>query len=342
MNSDLTMRAAVVHAHGDLDQIVIEPAWPRPAPGPGWVLIRVRACSLNYHDIFTRRSMPGIKVPLPIVIGSDIAGEIAGVGEGVSGWKDGDRVLVDPLPVASGPKGMIGEMYDGGRAEYCVAWAASLVRMPDAVSFEMAASLPLAYATAHRMMVTRGKVKAGDTVLVLGASGGVGTACVMLAKLAGAKVIACAGSDDKAARLKAIGADEVINYRTQNMHEAVHALVGKPRIDGSGGVQMAVNYTGGNSWQETIRCLQVGGRLLTCGATAGYDEKIDVRYVWTFELDLMGSNGWRRSDIEALLELARSGRMTPVIDKVMPLEQTREAERLLEDREVFGKVVIAP
>jgi alcohol dehydrogenase len=342
MTAATQMRAAVVHEHGALSSIVIESTWPRPTPRPGWVQIRVRACSLNYHDIFTRRSMPGIKVPLPIIIGSDIAGEVIQVGEGVESWKPGDRVLVDPLPVAGGPKGMIGEMYDGGRAEYCLAWAASLVRIPDSVSFEVAASLPLAYATAHRMMVVRGNVQPGETVLVLGASGGVGTACVLLAKLAGARVIACAGSDEKAVRLKSIGADEVINYRSQNMLEAVHALVGKPRIDGSGGVQMAVNYTGGNSWQETIRCLQVGGRLLTCGATAGYEEKIDVRYVWTFELDLMGSNGWRRSDIEALLEMAQSGRMMPVIDKVFPLEKTCEAERLLEDREVFGKIVITP
>ncbi len=336
------MLAAVVHEHGDLSRIVLEEAWRRPEPGPGWVLLRVRACSLNYHDIFTRRSMPGIKVPLPIVIGSDIAGEISALGEGVQGWRVGDRVLVDPLPVADGPKGMIGEMYDGGRAEYCCAWAPSLIRIPDGVSFDDAASLPLAYATAHRMMVTRGRVGAEDTVLVLGASGGVGTACVMLAKLAGARVIACAGSDDKAARLRAIGADEVINYRTQNMREAVHALVGKPRMSGAGGVTLAVNYTGGQTWQETIRCLRLGGRLLTCGATAGFEEKIDVRYVWTFELDLMGSNGWRRSDIEILLEMARSGRMRPVIDQVLPLRQIHEAEQRMEQREVFGKLVVAP
>jgi len=336
------MLAAVVHEHGDLSRIVLEEAWRRPEPGPGWVLLRVRACSLNYHDIFTRRSMPGIKVPLPIVIGSDIAGEISALGAGVQGWRVGDRVLVDPLPVADGPKGMIGEMYDGGRAEYCCAWAPSLIRIPDGVSFDDAASLPLAYATAHRMMVTRGRVGAEDTVLVLGASGGVGTACVMLAKLAGARVIACAGSDDKAARLRAIGADEVINYRTQNMREAVHALVGKPRMSGAGGVTLAVNYTGGQTWQETIRCLRLGGRLLTCGATAGFEEKIDVRYVWTFELDLMGSNGWRRSDIETLLEMARSGRMRPVIDQVLPLRQIHEAEQRMEQREVFGKLVVAP
>ncbi len=339
-----TMRAAVVHAHGGPEQTVFEPAWPRPAIKPGYVLLRVRACSLNYHDIFTRRSMPGIKVPLPIVIGSDIAGEIAEVGPGVSGWSVGDRVLVDPLPVAEegAPKGMIGEMYDGGRAEYCLAWASQLVRLPDDVGFEVAASLPLAYATAHRMMVTIGQVKAGETVVVLGASGGVGTACVMLAKLAGATVIACAGSADKAARLKALGADHVVNYRDQKVMEAVHALVGKPRISGTGGVDVVVNFTGGNSWQEGIRCLKVGGRLLTCGATAGYDEHIDVRYVWTFELKLMGSNGWRRDDLVALLELARSGRMRPVVDTVLPLEDIREAERQMEERQVFGKIVVTP
>ncbi len=338
------MKAAVVHAHGGPEQTVFESAWPRPAVKPGYVLLRVRACSLNYHDIFTRRSMPGIKVPLPIIIGSDIAGEVAEIGPGVQGWAVGDRVLIDPLPVSGegAPKGMIGEMYDGGRAEYCLAWAPQLVRLPEEVSFEVAASLPLAYATAHRMMVTIGQVKAGETVVVLGASGGVGTACVMLAKLAGATVIACAGSADKAERLKALGADHVVNYREQKVMDAVHALVGKPRIAGTGGVDVVVNFTGGNSWQESIRCLKLGGRLLTCGATAGYTEHIDVRYVWTFELKLMGSDGWRRKDIVALLEMARSGRMRPVIDKLLPLEEIREAERLIEERGVFGKVVVMP
>ncbi len=340
----LSMRAAVVHAHGGPNATVFERDYPRPLVKPGCVLLRVRACSLNYHDIFTRRSMPGIKVPLPIIVGSDIAGEILEIGVGVVGFAIGERVMVDPLPLSGvdAPKGMIGEMYDGGRAEYCVVYAPQLVKLPDDVSFEVAASLPLAYATAHRMMVTIGQVKAGETVLILGASGGVGTACVMLAKLAGASVIACAGSDDKAARLHALGADHVINYKTTTVMEATHALVGKPRITGTGGVDVVVNFTGGNSWQENIRCLKVGGRLLTCGATAGYDEQIDVRYIWTFELKLMGSNGWRREDITALIELARSKRMVPMIDRVLPLEDIREAERLMEEREVFGKIVVTP
>jgi alcohol dehydrogenase len=192
------------------------------------------------------------------------------------------------------------------------------------------------------MMTTRGAVKAGETVLVLGASGGVGTACVLLAKLAGATVIACAGSDEKAERLKAIGADHVVNYRQNDMREAVCQIVGKPRVLGTGGVDVAVNFTGGKTWKDTLRCVKLGGRMLTCGATAGFDEEVDVRYVWTFEHTIIGSDGWRRPDIEALVELARTRRLVPVVEKVLPLERVHEAERLLESREAFGKIVLVP
>ena len=336
------MLAAVVHEHGGIDRIVLEARHARPALRPGWVLLRVRACSLNYHDIFSRRGMPGIKLPLPIIIGSDIAGEIAEIGGGVAGWRVGERVLVDPLPCEGTDHKFIGEQFDGGRAEYCLAHASQLLRLPDQVSFEEAASIPLAYATAFRMMRTRGQVADGETVLVLGASGGVGTACVLLAKLAGAKVIACAGSDDKAQRLLDIGADHVINYRTSNMREEVWKVVGKPRVTGIGGVDVAVNYTGGKTWKDTLRCVKLGGRMLTCGATAGFDEEVDVRFVWTYEHTIIGSDGWRRADIEALLNLAESRQLVPVVEKVVPLSQVHEAERLLESREVFGKIVLTP
>ncbi|HSN71646.1 MAG TPA: alcohol dehydrogenase catalytic domain-containing protein [Steroidobacteraceae bacterium] len=243
-----TMRAAVVYEHGDIDTIVLESTYPRPTVRPGWVVLRVRATSLNFHDIFSRRGMPGIKLPLPVIIGSDIAGEVADVGEGVEGWSVGDRVLVDPMPNEGTEFKFIGEQFDGGRAEYCAVHASQLVRLPPDVSFEEAASIPLAYATAYRMMNTRGRVKTGETVLVLGASGGVGTACVLLAKLAGASVIACAGSDEKGQRLKEIGADHVVNYRQSNMRDAVWEIVGKPRVLGTGGVDVAVNFTGGKTW----------------------------------------------------------------------------------------------
>lgn len=337
-----TMRAAVVHQHGDVDRITIESQFPRPSAAAGWVVLRVRACSLNYHDIFTRRGMPGIKIPLPLIIGSDIAGEIVELGEAVEGWQPGERVLVDPAPCEATQNKFIGERFHGGRAEYCAVHASQLVRLPPEVSFEAAAAIPLAYATAHRMLFSRGRLAAGETVLILGASGGVGTACVLLAKNAGARVIACAGSDVKAARLAQIGADHVINYRSANTREAVWDLVGKPRVAGTGGVDVAVNFTGGKTWKDTLRCVKLGGRMLTCGATAGFEEEVDVRYVWTFEHTIIGSDGWRRGDIEALVELARTRRLVPIMECVLPLEAIRKAECLLESRKAFGKIVIAP
>lgn len=336
------MTAAVVHEHGGIDRIVLEANYPRPTVRPSWVLLRVRACSLNFHDIFSRRGMPGIKLPLPIIIGSDIAGEVVEIGSNVSGWHIGERVLVDPMPCDGTDQKFIGEQFDGGRSEYCLAHASQLMRLPDQVSFEEAASMPLAYATAYRMMRTRGQVAQGETVLILGASGGVGTACVLLAKLVGAKVIACAGSDDKARRLREIGADYVINYRTSNMREEVCKIVGRPKVAGIGGVDVAVNFTGGKTWKDTLRCVKLGGRMLTCGATAGFDEDVDVRFVWTYEHTIVGSNGWRRSDIEALLTLAQSRQLVPIVEKILPLSQVHEAERLLESRQAFGKIVLTP
>jgi len=333
------MRAAVVREHGDIGNILLEEDYPEPSIEPGWVKVAVRATSLNYHDLFSRRGMPGIRLPLPLIIGSDIAGEVVQAGTGVDPALMGKRVLIDPLLMSYG---MIGERWDGGRAEYCAAHASQLVDIPDNVSFEIAASIPLAYATAHRMMVTRGRVQSTDTVLVMGASGGVGTACVLLAKAAGARVIACASSSEKLERLAGIGADHGINYAEVNMREAIWDLVGKPRITGEGGVDLLINSTGGGTWRDSVRCLRRSGRLVTCGATAGYDEEIDVRYVWTFEQDLLGSNGWQRSDIEAMLELASSGTLLPVIDRVMPLSAVHEAERLMEERSLFGKIVITP
>ncbi len=333
------MRAAVVREHGDINNILLEEDYPEPVIEPGWVKVAVKATSLNYHDLFSRRGMPGIRLPLPLIIGSDIAGEVVETGPDVDERLIGSRVLIDPLLLSLG---MIGERWDGGRAEYCAAHASQLVPIPDNVGFEVAAAIPLAYATAHRMMVTRGRVKETDTVLVMGASGGVGTACVLLAKAAGATVIACASSSEKLSRLQALGADHGINYIEQDMREAVWDLVGKPRITGEGGVDLLINSTGGGTWNDSVRCMRRAGRLVTCGATAGFDEEVDVRYVWTYEHDLLGSNGWRRSDIEALLTQASTGALVPVIDKVMPLTDVHEAERLMEERALFGKVVLVP
>ncbi|HIG41080.1 MAG: zinc-binding dehydrogenase [bacterium] len=333
------MRAAVIYENGPLENIIIEENYPDPVLEAGWLIICVKACSLNYHDVFSRRGMPGIKLPLPLITGSDIAGEVVELGPDCDGAKVGDRVLLDPLLAGVG---LIGERFDGGRAEFCRAHVSQLVAIPNGVSFETASCIPLAYATAHRMMRTRAQVTAKDTVLVLGASGGVGTASVLLAKMVGAQVIACASSQSKLDGLADLGADHLINYVESDMRDAVCDVVGKPRITGAGGVDLVVNCTGGGTWIDSTRCMKVGARLVTCGATAGFDEQIDIRYVWTYEHNLMGSNGWRRSDIEAMLAYAQSGELTPVLDRVIPLEQVRDAERLMEDRDVFGKIVITP
>ena len=278
-----TMKALVLRKHGGLDELQVVSDHPVPQAIEGHVVIRVRASSFNYHDVFTVKGMPGIKVPLPVIIGLDMAGEIAEVGSGVPKWKVGDRVLVNPL---NKKKGLMGEMLDGGMAEYCLVAADQLVAVPDGVSFEDAASLPVAYGTAHRMLITHNTIKKGDRVIVLGASGGVGTGCVILAKLLGAEVIACASSDDKLRRLKEIGADEVVDYTKTDWSKWAVEKYGKPqRRTYEGGVDVVINFTGGDTWVPSLRCVKRGGKVLVCGATAGYDPKEDLRYIWSFELE---------------------------------------------------------
>lgn len=334
------MKAVVLREHGGLDKLQYVTDFPDPVAAEGHVVIRVGATSFNYHDVFTVRGMPGIKVPMPMIIGLDIAGEIIEVGAGVSGWKKGDRVLVNPL---NKKKGLMGEMMHGGLAEKCLVAADQLIRMPADVSYEQAASLPVAYGTAHRMIVTHDTIKKGEKVLVLGASGGVGTGCVLLAKMLGAEVIACASSADKIQRLKDLGADHVINYKETDFSKWAIEKFGKPqRRSYDGGVDVVINFTGGDTWGPTLRCVKRGGKILVCGATAGYDPKEDLRYVWSFELKIIGSNSFYDENLKALMDLIQQGRMKPVIDEVLPLERAAEGLRLIENREVFGKVIITP
>jgi len=335
-----TMKALVLRRHGDLQDLEVATDYPVPQAVDGHVVIRVKASSFNYHDVFTMRGMPGIKVPLPVIVGLDMAGEIAEVGTGVAPWKVGDRVLVNPL---NKKKGLMGEMLDGGMAEYCLVAADQLVAMPDGVSFAEAASLPVAYGTAHRMLITHNTIRKGDRVLVLGASGGVGTGCVILAKLLGAEVIACASSEDKLRRLREMGADEAINYKAVDFSKWAVEKYGKPqRRSYEGGVDVVINFTGGDTWVPSLRCIKRGGKLLVCGATAGHDPKEDLRYVWTFEINIVGSNSFYDDDLKGLMKLIQEGKMRPVIDKVLPLEQAAEGLRMIRDREVVGKVVVAP
>lgn len=330
----------MLDAHGDLDQLRVVADKPVPELKDGHVLLRVGASSFNYHDVFTVRGMPGIRVPLPVVIGLDLAGTIEEVGPGVEGWKPGDRVLVNPLKPGVG---LMGEMVDGGMAEFSLVDARQLIPLPDEVTFEQAAALPVAYGTAHRMLVTHNTVKAGDKVVILGASGGVGTACVILAKLLGAEVVACAGSAEKGERLKALGADHVVNYREQDFSKWAIERYGKPqRRSYEGGVDVLINFTGGDTWLPSLKCIKRGGTLLVCGATAGHDPREDLRYVWSFELNIKGSNSFYEENLRALLDLVAEGAIDPVIDRVLPLEQAVEGLALIRDRAVLGKVVVTP
>jgi NADPH:quinone reductase-like Zn-dependent oxidoreductase len=280
-----------------------------------------------------------------VIIGNDASGEVVAIGKDVRDVKVGDRVLVDPTDRVDGK--FFGETLDGGLSEFIRVPSHMLIGLDPAISFADAAALPVAYGTAHRMMVSRGKVKAGERVLILGASGGVGTCCVQLAKQAGCTVIVCASTDDKLAQLKAQGADVLINYATTDWVAECQKLFGKARTrrggHESGGVDVVVNFTGGDTWTKALKVMKRDGRMLTCGATAGYDPKEDIRYIWTFELNIIGSNGWTREDIRALLDLVKAGKIKPVLHPTRyRLEQGAEALRQLEDRLAVGKVIVEP
>ena len=337
------MRAVCLHEQGGIDKLVLDENYPDPAPGEGQVVIRVGATSLNYHDVFTCRGMPGIKIPMPMIIGLDVAGEIMELGKGVAGWKPGDRVLVNPLDPTDPTKGLMGEMVPGGTAEFCLVEATRLIHMPDGVSFEQAAALPVAYGTAHRMMITNGGMQGAERVLILGASGGVGSCCVLLAKMMDCEVVACGSTQDKLEALTNWGADHVINYKEDDFVKIIWNQFTKPhRRKFEGGVDVVINFTGGETWVPSFKVTRRGGKILTCGATAGFDPKTDLRYVWTFELKILGSNSWLPEDLETLMGYIQAGKLSPIIDTVLPLEQTAEGVRQLEDREVIGKIIIKP
>jgi alcohol dehydrogenase len=325
------MKAAVIEKQGGLENLVYRD-WPDPVPRAGEALVRVRGCGLNHLDIFVRRGMPGFPVPMPFISGGDIAGEISALGEGVSGWSVGDKVAMHPVT----HEGMMGEEIPGGMAELVRVPVENLIRLAPNVDPVTAAAVPIAYGTAIRMLFEIGKIASSDLILVLGASGGVGIACVQLAKMIGARVIAAAGSTEKCERLREIGADHVVDYSRQDFSREAWTLSGKA------GVDVVVNYTGGDTWIPSLRTLKPRGKLLTCGATAGYETQNDMRFIWVRELQILGSNGYSKQDIAAALDHVAAGRVKPVISHRLPLSEAREAERLMEDRRFFGKIVLMP
>jgi alcohol dehydrogenase len=221
-------------------------------------------------------------------------------------------------------------------AEFCRIRADHLIKLDPSLSFVQGAAIPVNYGTSNRMLFTNGEVKPGDLVLVLGASGGVGTACVQMAKMHGCQVIACAGSDDKCERLKALGADYAVNYTTQDFSREAW------RISGKKGVNVVVNFTGGDTWVPSLRALALKGKLLTCGATAGFDPKTDIRYIWQRELRIIGSNGYDADDITKGMVNIVSGKLKLPDIQTFPLAQLGAAETLMEQRDFFGKIIMIP
>jgi NADPH:quinone reductase-like Zn-dependent oxidoreductase len=341
-----TVNAVVFSEHGG-PEVLRYTAVPDPSIGAHEVLIRVRACALNHLDLWVRGGMAGIRIPMPHIPGSDIAGEVARVGDRVPGVEVGERVLLSP-GISCGQcvhclRGndnfcrqytLFGYMVDGGCAEYVVAPAVNVIPMPANLTFKEAAAVPLVFLTAWHMLITRAQLKPAETVLVLAAGSGVGSAAIQIAKATGARVIATAGSEFKLEKAKELGADEVFLHTIKHFSREVKRLTERR------GVDVVVEHVGEATWQESLASLAVGGRLVTCGATTGYEGKIDLRYLFSRHVSVLGSYMGSKAELYSALDLVARGLVRPVIDKVMPLALASEAHARLERREQFGKIVL--
>jgi alcohol dehydrogenase len=326
------MRAALVTGHGGAE--CLEYGWAEvPAVPPGWLRVRVLACALNMLDVFVRRGMPGVRLELPHIPGGDVAGLVDELGEGAAGPPPGTLVLLDP----SVNRKALGEDLPGGLAEFVVAPAGNAIPLAaGAAEAPRYAALPIAYGTARRMLAARARVAPGETVVVLGAAGGVGVACVQLGSAMGARVIACSSSRAKLERLAQLGARELIDTSAAEFGSRVWELTGRS------GADVVVDYLGADTWPQSVRALRRGGRLVTCGASTGFLAQTDLRYVWTRELDILGSDGWSREDLLELVRQVRDGELDPVIHGVYPLSRIRAAIAELEERRAVGKVLVVP
>ena len=325
------MKAAVIEEQGPVENLVYRD-WPDPEIGPDEVLMRVKACALNYLDLEVRRGMPGLAIETPFISGGDTAGVVEAVGADVTRCKPGDRIVFNP----HGRDGMMGEECQGGLAELAKAPETQAIPVPDGVSFEQAAALPVGYGTAHHIMFDRARVQADELVLILGAAGGVGVGCLQIAQKIGARTICVSSSSASLEKLSKLGADHVINTTNQDFSREAWAISGKK------GVDVCVNYIGGPTWVPALRAMTQNGRVVTCGASAGFDPATDIRYIWTRELQIIGANGWTDRGISWLLDEIAAGELEPVIDSVFPLSEIQAAETKLENRDVFGKVVLRP
>lgn len=342
------MKAVRFHEHGGPERLRFEEI-DEPKCGPGDILVEVKAASVNHLDVWVRKGMPGMKIPLPRIPGSDAAGVVVETGSGTAGPKVGARVLLNPgltcgrCEFCAGGEGSLcrtyvifGEHRDGTYAERIAVPAHNCIPIPDALSFEEAAAVPLVFLTAWRMLVTRGRVRAGEDVLVIGAGAGVGTACVQIAKLSGARVIATAGSEEKCGRLRQLGADVVIDHSREDLLRRVREITAKR------GVDLVVDYVGKETWGKSLQALRRGGRLVTCGATTGYDPTEDLRQIFYRQLEILGCTMGSDKELTDVLRCVFDGRLKAVVDRALPLRDAPEAHRLLESRKVFGKLILVP
>ena len=337
----------VLREHGGPEVLQLEQL-AVPEPGPGEVRVRVHAVALNHLDVWTRRGGPAFKVEFPHRLGADIAGVVDALGAGASATV-GAKVVVQP-GVSCGRcaaclgghdnlcrrYSILGEHRQGGYAEYVVVPEVNLAPYPERLDFSQAAAVILPFLTAWQMVVHKARVAPGDVVLVHGAGSGIGVAAIQIAKLHGARVIATAGTDDKAARARALGADVAINYVTTDFAAEVRALTDKR------GVDAVIEHVGGNVFAASIRAVRNGGRIITCGATAGFHPAIDLRHIFFRQIEVLGSTMGSKADLLAVLSHVAAGRLAPVVDRVMPLAEAAEAHRLLENRAAFGKLVLIP
>jgi NADPH:quinone reductase-like Zn-dependent oxidoreductase len=340
------MKAVRFHQQGGLEVLRYEDA-PDPTISDDDVLVRVRACALNHLDIWVRSALPGIK--LPHIAGCDVSGEVAGVGAKVEGLKSGDRVVVNPSLSCGRCEfcetgddnictsfGILGAATDGGYAELVRVPARNVLPIPGDLSYEQAAAFPLVFLTSWHMLVSRARIAAGETVLVLAAGSGVGSAAVQIAKLWGLRVIATVGSEAKMQKARDLGADHVINHSEQDVVAAVREITGER------GVDVVLEHVGPSTWRNSLRCMARGGRLVTCGATTGPTVEVDLRFMFSRQLTLLGSMMGTRDDFRRVTDLVGRGALKPVIDSAFPLQQAIEAQRRMESRDFFGKILVVP
>lgn len=342
------MKAAAIIGHGGLEVFQVTEL-PDPIIDDNEVLVRVKACALNHLDIWIRRGLPGPKLAMPHVLGSDISGVIEKVGRLVTNTKEGDEVMLSPglscmhceyclsaRDNLCAAYGILGYRAPGGYAEFVKAPSFNVIPKPKNLTFEEASTIPLVFLTAWHMLVGRVDLKPGETLLVHAAGSGVGSAAIQIGKLLGARVLATASNEAKLTKARSLGADETINYEQEDFLEAVKRLTGKR------GVDVVFEHTGEGTWEKSIRSLTRGGRLVTCGATSGFKGDLDIRYLFARQIALYGSYMGAKIELLEVMKFFEDGRLKPVVDRVLPLEKAAEAHEALEDRAQFGKVVLVP